>query len=291
MPSGSHGGRRGSSSSSRMSGSFSRSSSSRGTSFGGSSRSYGGGFHRHHHGPIRIRFGRRYYVYTGRSSGVLGLLVVLFFFLFFGTLITNMNKNAAKAEIVNLEVEYDYYQNMIDYAKEHTEYQVDAKVTGKFFDDSMDKWYFTYELETANGRGSLEGYTFTHYTTTETYRIVVGQNISVAVDSVPVNYQTDSINMDYDNVALEDIGEYVVAKKSARTSTIVWVVFVILDIAIVAGIGLYIFKKMKKEDEKEVKKEESAPVSDSNVICCKYCGTISDKGTKKCPGCGAGLRK
>lgn len=287
MPSGSHGGRRGSSSRSRMSGSFSRSSSSsRSSSFGGSSRSYSGG-HYHHHGPIRIRFGRRYYVYTGGSSAI-GLLVVLFFFLLFGTFITSGIKNGAKSEIINLEEEYYYYQNMIDYAKTHPEYQKEATVTGRFYDSDMDKWYITYELDTQNTYAKLEGYTFAHYSSSQIYNIVVGSDIDVAVDSNPVNILTDSVDMAYDTVGLEDVGEYIAAKKSARTSTTVWVIFVILDILSVIGIVLYFYKKMKKEDEKEESKQETKV--DPNTVICKYCKTVSDKGTKKCPSCGAGLK-
>mgnify|MGYP002509162902 CR=1 FL=1 len=37
--------------------------------------------------------------------------------------------------------------------------------------------------------------------------------------------------------------------------------------------------------------EKEEPKVDTNIVCCKYCGTVSDKATKKCPGCGAGLRR
>ena len=125
MPSGSHrGGGRGSSAGSRMGGSRSSGSFSRS---GGYSRSYGGGYVHHRH-PIRIRFGRRYYIYSGRSQTILSLLVVLLFFLLFGTMITSGTKNAASTEISTLQEERIYYLSMIDYAKRNPEYQKKAEV-------------------------------------------------------------------------------------------------------------------------------------------------------------------
>ena len=281
MPSGSHrGGGRGGRAISRMGG-------SRGGSF---SRSGGyGGVHVHHRHPIRIRFGRRYYVYSGRSQTVLRLLMVLFIFLLFGTVITNATKNAAKNEIATLEEERVYYLNMIDYAKQHSDYQKQAEVTGRFYDESANKWFITYSIKYNDGYSRLSGYTFAQYSSSDIYSIIVGDEITVAVDNKRVNFQTDSINMDYENVELEDIGEYISAKKSFRNNTIAWTIFVVLDVATVSGIVLYAYKKKQLEDEKEEKEEKKAAQAAARSRC-RYCGSSLSSTDKKCPCCGAGVR-
>ena len=285
MPSGSHRGSRGSHSSGG----------SRGGSF--SSRSYGGSSSRHHGGifvyhgrPRRFRFGRHYYIYTGRSQSVLSLFVFLVFFLFIGIFFTSIIATSTKQEIALIEEDYAYYQDMIDYAKDHEDegYIVDATVTGKFYHADSERYHIEYRIRTTYG-GYLDGYTYASYTVEEAANYRINSIIKVAVDSVPITILTDSINMDYENMPLERDGEYLSASKTYKTTNIIrWVLVAIVILMIVILIW-YGYKKKELADENE-KKEENEKIQESTTTQCRYCGSTLDKTDKKCPNCGAGLR-
>ena len=151
MPSGSHrssGGSHFSGGGSRSSiGSSSRSSSSRGGSH------FGGGPIRHrsvHHtthvhiGPRRIYLGRRRYYYGGENP----LWPIAFTFMFFAlifALISGFELSTNREAITMIEADYAYYQDMIDHAFQDSRYQVDATVTGKYYNEYADKYYITYK--------------------------------------------------------------------------------------------------------------------------------------------------
>ena len=290
MPSGSRRGIRGSSGSfSRSSSrSFSRSSSrsfSSGSrsSFGGHSRHIGG--HYHHHHPIRLRFGRRYYVYSsGTTSGLTIVGVFLFFALIF-TLGFGVSRGAAKDELALVEEEYYYYQNMITLAESRTGTYavVDAKVVQNEYDPEVDKYRLIYELEKTFGFPE-EGYTYLTYETSHS----INSTIKVAVTNYNIDNETDSIDVNFKYIALEDVGEYQLAKKDLRSANIPFIICILVDVAIIGGTIFYLIKKKEVE---EVDSNSSTTQTTSSERYCSYCGSHLDDSVSKCPGCGASAKR
>lgn len=294
MPSGSHRSRGGS----HFSGGGSSRSSS---SFGGRSiRGSSYGSHRGHHSifishgrPRRFRFGHHYYIYTGRSQGVLSFSFVLVFILMMVAFISGSFVSSAKYQIKTIETDFVYYQDMIDYAEGKVEsgdprYIVDAEVTGRFYNSQADRYYVEYEIELGNGR-TLKGETYACYTLEQAQQYRVGNTIRVALENVPPTLATDSVNVDYKYKTLDDDGEYLSSSKSLRNSRVVLWLSILAIIATIAFTVVYAYKKKELADE-EKEKEKKEDVIDSDTRICKYCGSICDKTAKKCPNCGAGLK-
>lgn len=292
MPSGSHRGSRGSHSSggSRSSSSFggSRGSHSRSSfGYGGPSRSV---YHSHHyHRPIRFRWRGHYYVYSdGMTAGVALMLFALICSFFF-MMIFSSNVNMIKNNINLIEEEYYYYQDIISYAEANRDkgYVVEGKILDKFYNEDADRWYITYVVDLPNTNNDLEGYSYSCYTLEETRNFRRGDTIEIAVDSIPVNKDTDSINLDYKNTTLNDDGEYLVAKSNLTKARLRKGIAIAIFVGLIL-LMLFVLWKKKKPEEVE-KKEESKVESDSSV--CAYCGASYSKTRSKCPSCGASLRK
>ena len=272
MPSGSHGGGGG----------------SHGGGFGGGSHFGGGhsssGSSRRGPTPIRIwMFGHRYYVPAEKTSAIRGLVTAFFVLILFGFMST-LGLIAAKEQVEKIEADNSYYINMIAYATSHPEYQITGKITGKHRNDECGKWYLTYSLETANG-GILEGYTYSVYSSDEINQFVVDDDILLAVDSIPVTMRTDSINMEYINIPLDNDGEYIGAKNSKTTATVMTIACFGASV-VIAVLTFIKAKKSMKLNELEKEKASSIP-QDEGVKRCKYCGSKQNPQDTKCPNCGA----
>lgn len=293
MPSGSHGGSRGSHSSGGSRSGGGRSSFGgrhSGPSFGGPGRGPGG----FHPRPRRFRWGRHYYVVTSGTQSL--LMIMLFFIMFFGMFAFSqgISRSVLKEEISLIEQDYIYYQDMIDYAEsqggESAGYIVDAKVTGKYYNADAERYYFVYVIDLPNTSRDLEGYTYSCYTINEASIYRVGDIMKVAVESPNITINTDSINMDYKDMPLERDGEYLAAKSSLKSATTSMIIFILIDVAIVA-IGIFVvFKKKQLAEEKEVKEEKAKAEANANLYC-SYCGSLVSKDTTKCPNCGSSIRK
>lgn len=272
MPSGSHGGGGGS-----HGGGFGG-----GSHFGSGHRSSGSSSR----GPTPIRFwffGHHYYVPAGKTSAIRGLFTAFFVLILFGFM-SILGLIAAKDQVEKIEDDNTYYISMISYATAHPDYQMTGKITGKFRNDDCGKWYLTYSLETNDGQ-TLEGYTYSVYSINEIEQFVVGDDILLAVDSIPVTMRTDSINMDYINIPLDNDGEYIGAKNSKRTAMIM--VIACFGASVVVAILTFIkAKKSMKLNELEKEKASSLP-QDEGVKRCKYCGSKQNPEDTKCPNCGA----
>lgn len=298
MPSGSHrGGRSGSHSSggSRSGSSFSGGFSSR-SSFGGShyrGGSYHGGHH-HHHRPFRIHFGRRYYVYGSGTSSVFGLLGALFIFALMFTFCFSAVRNGHSYNIDLIQEDYSYYQHVISYAKTHKDegYIVNATVTDRFYNEDADKYYITYVVKNEQGRTILDGYTYSCFTRSEAFSYQIGGTIEIAVNSVPITSETDSINTSYYGMAIEKDGEYLAAKNAFRNTTIVYVICVLVDIAIAGIFFVLLFKKAIPENGTSTSTDSKTSTStEGTEKYCSYCGSLMSKSSTKCPSCGAGGKR
>lgn len=286
MPSGSHGGSRGSHSSGGSSrGSSSSSSSSRmsssyshGRRVSHHSSYYHGHHHHHHHHGGGIVITSKYAVFI-----FLIILASIFTFVF----ITSLNHN--NQFLKKIETDREYYIGMIERAELNPDqYVKEGKITGLFNNDACNKWYIEYEIPTSTG-GRLEGYTFSVYEYEEIKQYHVGQILEFAVDTPVVTSSTDSINMGYKDIPLENDGEYQDAKS---TVTLMWVL-TIASCTTIFGLFIGMFKKMKREKENEESKTQYSPVSksESQFDYCPYCQSKMSKYSTSCPNCGASFRK
>jgi len=180
---------------------------------------------------------------------------------------------------------------MIEYAEDNPEYIKTGKITGKFYNEDCEKWYLEYEIDTYNG-GSLEGYTFSVYSDSQIKQYRIWDTMEFAVDSVPVTSSTDSINMDYKNIPLEDDGEYQSLKSDRVIIIIVLVVLPIIAIILIVS-GIKQFKKnmqYESDDNSDILKTYPKTTSQPQQSSCPYCRTKMKPGATNCPNCGATLK-
>lgn len=287
MPSGSHGGGGGSHSSGG--------SSSGGGSWGGSSS--GGG---RSHSPMYIRWrGSRYYISSGKASTIRTLFSVALFLCFF-VAVCVFAVVSTNHYITKIETDRIYYIQMIEYAEEHTEYQKEGEITGRFYNEDFEKWYITYSIPYGNYQQfDLDGYTFSVYTTEDMKKpeFQVGKKLIFAVDNPDVDMFTDSINMEYKNIPLENDGEYVYNVRS-RNSTIGVVCALVAIIVTLVTIAIVKIKK-SVQNEDNLGKQISTILAETKANNknneqteqkpkqCIYCGNYLDESDKKCPSCGS----
>lgn len=199
---------------------------------GGSHFNGGGASHRgsssssHSSGSVRVRSGPMFiWIGRGRRAQVPArysfLCTLIPFFLvvaFCLLLVGGFSYQDNVSRIKKAEVDRDYYLAMIAYAEQHPDYIVQGKVTGKFYNEAREKWFFKYEIPYTNASDTLEGQTFCVYSTEEIGQIHVNDIIQIAVDSLPITKDTDSVPMDYKDIPLESDGEFLQAQGSRNLS-------------------------------------------------------------------------
>lgn len=289
MPSGSHGGGGGSHSSGGSHGG--------GSHFGGSSS---GGYRSR--GPMIIHFGRTRYVVRMGASRCISLLVVLLCFALFGVFASAVIKSSSNSGLREIKQDYIYYQDMVSYAKQHTDRQIEGTVITKYYKENYDKWYITYYFTTDNNQ-RVEGYTFSVYTFDEVKDIRAGDKILLAVDGLPLTTDTDSIPMDYGDMPIEKDGEYqmfVSQKKGANIALIVCIS--IAAGCVVISIITAMLNKVKVQEHPSGESSSSNTSSTSTEnenstnntpkpTYCQYCGAEMEHDSKKCSNCGAKQQK
>ncbi len=295
MPSGSH-------STSGGSHSSGGSSSSR-SSFGGGGGSSHSSHHHFHHGRLYI---------NGRPAGPKASIafLVMFLILFsgmwaFGGFMIGAQRQQALNKV---KADYEYYQNMIDFAKQNnsptTQYIITGTVTGKFLSEYNNKWYLSYSFQSAGGQ-KYHGETYAIYSQSDVSNIIPNvTTIQLAADSYIITETTDTINMDYENTTLNDDGYYVSIKNSMLSPQILCFV--------VAGGSAILFISMIVKEVKNLKnknsfaetltnnnqslnsetsnKTETTMQSSSQANYCVYCCSEVPEGKSKCPNCGARIK-
>jgi hypothetical protein len=227
MPSGSHSGGHGGGGGSHFSG---RGSSSRG---GGGGRRYGRG-------------GGRFFFGYGQATSI---FFILFVFALMAAIAFSSIAGLSKEKVGIIEADYMYYQDIIEDANESAEsgdtsYIVEGTVVSKKQNTDTEKWYVTYYFLDGDGH-KVYGYTYSVYTWDVVKDMDPGDTILLAVDSNPITQDTDSINLDYADMTLEDDGEYVVYLNNYKTyNTLSIVLYVASAMLIVVGI---IARKKKEE--------------------------------------------
>lgn len=285
MPSGSHSGSSGSHSSGGSS--FGGGSNNGGFSFGGSNRPPR---------PIRTPFRRHgtvLFIQSNKLTSVISLVFVSLFIALFGFLIAFAATSSVKKDIAKIEIDYTYYQDMIEYAEAHTGYVRNGKIIDKFKLEDSEYWYLTYSLDTDDGK-TLEGYTFSVYKWDQVKNYHVGDDILIAVNSNPVTLATDSINVEYKNTTLNDDGEYVKAQKDLKTFPIIGGAMIGVAVVILV-VGIVVFKKNleleKAKIEEDKRHNEVEEKSKRTKTSCPYCGAKNDISANKCSSCGGSLKE
>ncbi len=162
--------------------------------------------------------------------------------------------------------------------------------------------YFTYRF-TIDGVTVTNGESYACYTMTEAETIVNRTAVELAIERFPTNSQDDDIDSvptDYYGMPIERDGAYVTAQHTAR----VGLIMLIVAGAVVGGsllLKIIIFAKTKKRDDAP----QTAPATNGTTatttatpvnperksIYCEYCGQLLEPTDKKCPGCGAKVKK
>ena len=281
MPSGSHGGGGGSHFGGSGGGHFGGFSGSGGShyTFGGSHYS---GPRRPGRAPIHFHFfywgGRRYALAEDDNTKFRSFLFACFGILF-AMIFVAIIIFASSGEMKKIKNDYDYYQDMIAYAEAHTEYLVEGKVEGKFYNEDYGKWYLTYTFLDENSR-EVEGYTFCIYTREEARDFVIGQTIELAVDSVPITQRTDSINMDYKDLPLERDGQYVSVKRTL-------ILTIVIEIALAGALAFCAVMAIKTFKAKAEPANKDGSISPKLKYICTYCGAKLKEDDTTCPNCGS----
>lgn len=262
-----------------------------GSHFGGG---HGGGYR--YRGPMRMRWGRTHYVIPMGASRCISFLFVLLVFAFFGIFVSSVLMTSSKSYLRKIEQDYIYYQDMVSYAKTHTDHQIEGTVITKYYKESYKKWYVTYYFPTPEGK--VEGYTFSVYTFDDVKDIRAGDKILLAVDGLPLNKNTDSVPMDYGDMPIEKDGEYQTFKSQKKGSTTALIVCVsVAGGIILISILTALLKKVKVQEHPTSTTtrpvyhptEEHSTAQTSSTATrtyCQYCGAEMSSAETKCKRCG-----
>lgn len=214
------------------------------------------------------------------SLFVIGLIASIFT-MFFGL--------SYKDDMKLIKEEHSYYCSVIDYAEANTDYLIDGVIMGKVLNTDCNKYYIRYYFTSYSGK-RIENTTFSIYTKEQADAFISGATIKLAVDSLPLTLQTDSINVDYKNSKLTDDGEYVKAEKKFKTFTTVSVsIGVVSVIILITGIVVRA-KATNRKGEDEYEEQSSTPSTtptqefNTQKFCC-YCGGRINSSIY-CPYCG-----
>lgn len=266
---------------------------SSGGSWGRSHSSWGGSSHHHHH---YYGSGGGYY----SSSGPAGFSVCVFFAVFAIIIAFTMFIGLANVnqDLRYIKEDYNYYQAMIDSAKEDTSLQVNAKIDDILYNANYNKYYIQYSFQVKFKDNSIRNYTYQEtfciYGDDVFEKFRVGDNYLIAISQNTDRWRNvDSINMDYEFTTLEDDGEYVKAQGNKTLFTCLGIAAVVVAISLFILNAVLANKKAKKtaESEKQITSDTtvlgSSTTTTKTEYKCKYCGCVVKEGEITCSKCGA----
>ena len=198
-----------------------------------------------------------------------------------------MSNKTTDNEREMIKEEYAYYQNMVEYAEANRDngYVVTATVTEVQYDAEIQKYRYFYSFKTASGANET-GYTFYLYTLNN--KPVIGSTFELAVDSVPITSNTDSIPVDYKLTKLEDDGAYAYLKTQLNKYTLYIVLSIGGIILLIGGCVAVVLTAKRKEEEKQ-EEQKQQEIENEKKKFCQYCGTKIKEEDATCPNCGSRL--
>lgn len=261
----------------------------------GPSHYHHGPHYRHHH-RTSIYIGGRSYPASPLTVGIVCIFFAMFIALIF--LFVNVtNRSMMIDELKEVERSYTYYQNMISHAEQNPEYQVEGEIDGIYYDYIYDRYYIEYSVNNPMGHSIISEASFAMYDYEQTLNMKKGDKIYIAVDAIPVQYDTDSINMDYKNISLEEDADYILVKSDISYYTRIVIILAISEGLALALVVFLIVKNSKKKNDKEETETTSTttpsttPSQTENDNYCDYCGSKLPDNSNKCPLCGAHSKK
>ena len=303
MPSGrSGGGHFGGGSRSFSGGHFggSRSSSSHSGGHFGGSRSFGGS--RAHIPSMRWRphttviFGRPVYFGAGRAKAV-SLLSILISIAIVATVMLGLGWYSQEEDLKVIREDYAYYQSMAQYAADNDAYQT----TGEVYDFEQyelgGKCCIFYRFDTYAGN-TVEGSSFYVYNIEDVeYMLDNGVTLAISSKNTNITMSTDSIPLDYKDMALHEDAEYLdyaEQRDTMRLATIAVGVGVVVMILISAAVSVTAKKATKEQIEETAQAKSGTQNNQQNKTetpagawRCVYCNTLNDSSKGQCDGCGA----
>lgn len=248
----------------------------------------------HHHGGIHIHTG--YHLHTGGSGASINLsqkssklifLGVALFLIGIFIFATSALISTQKDNLKTCESSYTHYQNMITVAENDSRYKRQGEILAIKYDMDFQLWYIEYGVyfSILEDTPTIKASTFAMYDDIEIQKFHIGDYINIAVESMHISEFTDSINMDYASVALEDDPEYSYIKTQNIISNIIRIILIIA-LLIVAVITIKTAISKPKEQPQTLNNTPSAQTNK-----CSYCGSkiLDPAQTSKCPNCGASL--
>ncbi|MBO5229442.1 MAG: hypothetical protein J6B20_01435 [Clostridia bacterium] len=279
-------------------GSRSRSSHS-GGHFGGS-RSFGGS--RAHIPSMRWRphttviFGRPVYFGAGRAKAV-SLLSILITIAIVAAVMLGLGWYSQEEDLKVIREDYAYYQAMAQYAADNDAYQT----TGEVYDFEQyelgGKCCIFYRFDTSSGN-TVEGYSFYVYNIEDVeYMLDNGVTLAISSKNTNITMSTDSIPLDYKDMALRDDAEYLdyaEQRDTMRLATIAVGVGAVVMILISAAVSVTAKKATKEQIEETAQAKSGTQNNQQNKTetpagawRCAYCNTLNDSSKEQCDGCGA----
>jgi rubrerythrin len=198
-----------------------------------------------------------------------------------------------------IEQSYNHYQNMIKYAEQNPELIVEGVVERTGYASEFDLFYVVYSVENDKGWPVIShAESFAMYSATEISKYKKDSPIYIVVESLPIEYTTDNINLDYKNVSLEEDAEYAYVVNQIKNTNITKVVLILIDATCLAVIVLLIVKNVKKKKQEELESSTNNTSTTSSTTTatpvskyCEYCGSKLPDNASKCPLCGAHIKK
>lgn len=295
----SSGGSRSSFSSSRSS---SRSSFSSGPSLRRSSSS-SSGYHRHHHVGHTVHhhvgYGHNSHVHI-KMGPIGGLVFGFIFFIILASVFISSFTASINNAIQDMNVSktaYTKYQNMISRAEKDEKYRVKGTIDYIRYDDVYDKYYIEYSfIDSENEKYTQLSYAMYDYSDYITMN--PGDSIDIAL-SEPYfmsDQFTDSINMDFKYVDLDNFAEYQDFDFDFKFAKIGKLVVIVAS-AVIFIIFIIAFRtaiKKKSSDNENSSTTSTSSTTNSTTQdntqkdqYCAYCGSKISSSDTKCPLCGA----
>ena len=261
-------------------------------------------------------FGRTYYMNTGSANKVSALIVILAVVAFLSIVFFALPFDY-DYRLQTIESDHDRYIQMINNAKEDSNYYIEGKVTSYYcFEDDEDceKYYvnysFTVTSSTTGNPLTIEGYSYSIYSYFQAYSLYQSHasgGFGIATDTNineinEENYLTvDSVNMDYENFGLMDDYEYSNAHTIKTIVRVARIILLIVIPTVITALVVSLSKNFKKDEgetstldntsgQEQVEKTNDETQNNQNKNFkskkCKYCGSTLVDGETKCRNCG-----
>lgn len=213
---------------------------------------------------------------------------LVFMFVLLGTPLLSGGINTAK----DIENQYKLNQSIIDFANDNPTYIVPSgKITKIAYSSEYKKYYIEYSLQTVDGP-ILNNYTYAMFDKSQVTDLNIGDNIKVAVNSVPTTLSTKAIPLICDGALLNNNGQYLSAIHTKNIGIAFLIIAGALFLFTLWGfMMIYIIMQQTKRDGHYPGHIEVQEELSSTGIICSHCGANVPHYNTYCYNCGRKLKK